>query len=182
MKAFLFGLMVLGLMATAVVGICGGKEEGVAPETTTPLEKFIIQEGPKMISEGNYNQVLDLIEDLPEKTRGNTPIKTLVCFANLKCWVSDRKPFCKTNWWSQREELKSSGNSDATLVLLVLLKDNDKWMRKYAAELLGYIGDKRALKDLGEVAETDNNHRVRSYAKWAYEMIAGEKLKTKSEE
>lgn len=174
MRSFLFGLMVLGLIATAVVGICGDKEESATSETTQTLEEFIIQEGPKMISEGNYNQVLDLIEDLPTKTRGNTQIKTLVCFANLKCWVSDKKRFCKTNWWSLREELISSGNSEATPVLLALLKDNDKWMRKYAAELLGYIGDKRALKDLSEVAEKDDNHRVRSYAKWAYKMIAGE--------
>jgi hypothetical protein len=174
MRALLLGLMILGLMATAVVGVCGDKEEGITPATTTPLEEFIIQEGPKMISEGNYNQVLDVIEDLPAQARGDTPIKTLVCFANLKCWVSDRKGFCKTNWWSLREELIGSGNSDATLVLLVFLKDQDKWMQKYAAELLGYIGDERALNDLKRVAENDDNHGVRNYAKWAYKMIAGE--------
>ena len=182
MRALLLGLMVLGLIATAVVGICGEKEEGAISESTEPLEEFVIQEGPKLISEGNYNQVLDLIEDLPVKARGDTQIKTLVCFANLKCWVSDKKGFCKTNWWSMREELIGSGNSDATPVLLVFLKDQDKWMRKYAAELLGYIGDKRALKDLREVAENDNNYRVRSYAKWAYKMIAGEKINIKEEQ
>jgi HEAT repeat protein len=38
---------------------------------------------------------------------------------------------------------------------------------------LGYIGDKRALKDLREVGENDENRKVRKSAKWAYEQISG---------
>jgi HEAT repeat protein len=46
----------------------------------------------------------------------------------------------------------------------------------YAAELLGHIGDKRALKDLRVVGENDENRKVRKYAKKAYEQMSGEKF------
>jgi len=56
------------------------------------------------------------------------------------------------------------------------LKDEDPYLRLYAAELLSHIGDKRALKDLREAGENDENHKVRRYAKKAYEQISGEKF------
>lgn len=176
MRTFLLGLIVLGLMATAVVEICSEKGESATPETTTALKAFLVLEGPTLILEGKYDKVLDLIADLPAQEREDVQIKTLECFANLKCWVSERKRICKTNCFTLRHNLILLGDSDATPLLLVFLKDNNGWMRKYAADLLGRIGDKRALKDLRDVAENDENHRVRSYAKWAYEQISGEKF------
>ena len=61
-------------------------------------------------------------------------------------------------------------------LLVVFLKDEDPYLRLYAAELLGHIGDKRALKDLRAAGENDQNHKVRRYAKKAYEQISGEKF------
>jgi HEAT repeat protein len=41
---------------------------------------------------------------------------------------------------------------------------------------LSHIGDKRALKDLREIGENDENRQVRKNAKWAYEQISGQKF------
>lgn len=172
MRLFLLGLIVLGLMATAVAGICSEKEDKITPETPAAPKELIIHEGPALISEGNYDQVLAAITDLPPEERNDVQIKTLECFANLKCWVNERKKACKTNGFTQRHNLILVGDSEATPLLLVFLNDTDDWIRKYAAELLGHIGDKRALGDLADVADNDENHRVRRYAKWAYEMIS----------
>jgi len=176
MRTFLLGLIVLVLMATAVVGICSEKEESATPEATTVLKGFLVLEGPTLISEEKYDKVLDLIADLSTQEREDVQIKTLECFANLKCWVCERKRICKTNCFTLRHNLILLGDSDATPLLLVFLKDNNEWMRKYAADLLGRIGDKRALKDLKAVGENDENRRVRKYARWAYEQISGEKF------
>jgi len=140
------------------------------------MENFLLQNGPKLIAEGQYNRVLDLIEELPVKTRRHIQIRTLECFANLKGWVSDRDRFCKMNWWALRQKLISLGDNEATPMLIIFLKDEDFLLRKYAAELLGHIGDERALEDLREVGRNDENHRVRRYARWAYEQISGEKF------
>jgi HEAT repeat protein len=64
----------------------------------------------------------------------------------------------------------------ATPMLVIFLKDEDPWLRIYAAELLGHIGDKRALKDLRAAGENDENRKARKYAKRAYEQISGEKF------
>ena len=61
-------------------------------------------------------------------------------------------------------------------MLLIFLKDEDHWMRIYAAELLGHIGNKRALQDLRAAGNNDENRKVRKYAKRAYEQISGEKF------
>ena len=68
------------------------------------------------------------------------------------------------------------GNNEATPVLISLLQSPDPWLRKYAAELLGHIGDARALEPLREVAINDEKFAVRRYAKKAYKQISGEKL------
>jgi hypothetical protein len=172
MRRFLLGLIALGLMATAVAGICSEKEDTATPETTTVLKESIIKEGSTLISQGNYDQVLAAIADLPPEERNDVHIKTIECFANLKCWVNERKQTCKTNGFTQRHNLILVGDSEATPLLLVFLNDTDDWIRKYAAELLGHIGDKRALEDLRDAADNDENHRVRRYAEWAYKMIS----------
>lgn len=103
-------------------------------------------------------------------------VQTLECFANLKGWMGASNSACKSRWWSLRQQLIDSGNNEATPVLVIFLKDEDPYLRLYAAELLGYIGDKRALKDLREAGENDGNRKVRGYAKKAYERLSGEKF------
>ena len=144
-----------------------------APENT---KNFLVQNGSKLISAGDYKQVLDLIKNLPEKARDNIQIRTLEYFANLKGWVMDKDQVCKTNWWALRTELIKLGDNEATPMLVIFLKDKDPYLRLYAAELLSHIGDKRALKDLREAGESDENSNVRKNAKWAYEQISGKKF------
>jgi HEAT repeat protein len=167
--------------------VLGKKEVAVAPEvkeipkrevmeSPQEIEDFLIQKGPKLIAEDEYDRVLELIDDLPRRRSRHVQIQTLECFANLKGWVSDRDQSCKSRWWNVRERLINLGDNEATPMLLIFLKDEDPWMRIYAAELLGHIGDKRALKDLRAAGENDENRKVRKYAKKAYEQIFGEKF------
>lgn len=147
-----------------------------AKETPPETENFLIENGSKLIAGGDYNRVLDLIKDLPEKARNNVQMRTLECFANLKGWVMNKDQVCKTNWWALRTELIKLGDNEATPMLVTFLKDKDPYLRLYAAELLSHIGDKRALKDLRESGESDENSQVRKNAKWAYEQISGKKF------
>jgi hypothetical protein len=144
--------------------------------TPEEIEGFLIQNGPRLIVEGEHDPVLELIEDLPRKRRRHVQVQTLGCFANLKGWVCDRDKSCKLGWWKLRNKLMNSGNSEATPMLVIFLKDKEPYVRIYAAELLGHIGDKRALKHLRAVGENDENRKVRKYAKKAYEQISGEKF------
>jgi len=178
MKALTVGLILLGLLEIVVVGIWAENKQvsQEAKESSTASEDFLIQKGPALIAEGDYNRVLDLIEDLPEKARNNIQIRTLEWFAYLKGWVRNKDQVCKTNWWTLRTELIKLGDNEATPMLVIFLKDGDPYLRLYAAELLSHIGDKRALKDLRKVGENDENRKVRKRAKWAYEQISGEKF------
>ena len=159
--------------------VLGIKEMAVSrevEESPKEIEDFLIHNGPKLIAEDQYSRVLELIEDLPGRRRRHIQIQTLGCFANLKGWVSDRDKGCKLGWWNLRQKLINSGDNEATPLLVIFLKDEDPWLRVYAAELLGHIGDKRALNDLRAVGENDENRKVRKYAKRAYEQISGEKF------
>jgi hypothetical protein len=157
-----------------------GKKEVVVPrevgESPEEIEDFLIQKGPTLIAEGEYHRVLELTKDLLGRRRRNVQIQTLECFANLKGWVSDKDQSCKWRWWNLRERLINSGDNEATPILVIVLKDEDPYLRMYAAELLANIGDERALKDLRAAAENDENYKVRKYAKRAYEQIWGEKF------
>jgi len=155
------------------------KKEATVPKEVVERPKEIedlIQKGPTLIAEGEYNRVLELIEDLPRKRRRHVQVQTLGCFANLKGWVCDRDKGCKLSWWKLRQKLIDTGDNEATPMLVIFLRDEEPYVRMYAAELLGHIGDKRALKDLRVVGENDENRKVRKYAKKAYEQITGEKL------
>ena len=145
-------------------------------ETPENTENFLTESGSKLILAGDYKKALDLIKNLPEKARDNIQIRTLEYFANLKGWVMDKDQVCKTNWWALRTELIKLGDNEATPMLVIFLKDKDPYLRLYAAELLSHIGDKRALKDLREAGESDENSNVRKNAKWAYEQISGKKF------
>ncbi len=153
----------------------GLPKQGVK-ESPIGIEDSLVQKGPTLIGKGEYSRVLELIEDLPGQRRRHVQVQTLECFANLKGWVSDRDRTCKSRWWNLREKLINSGDNEATPVLVIFLRDENPWLRVYAAELLGHIGDKRALKDLREAGENDENRKVRAYAKKAYERISGEKF------
>ena len=156
-----------------------GKKEVVLPKEVVERPKEIedlIQNGPKLIAGGGYNRVLELIDDLPGRRRRHIQIQILECFANLKGWVWNRDESCKLNWRNLRQRLINSGDNEATPMLVIFLRDEDPWMRLYAAELLGHIGDKRALEDLRAVGEGDENRKVRKYSKRAYEKISGEKF------
>lgn len=159
--------------------ILGSKEVVVqreAKEGVENTEDFLIQNGSKLIAEGDYNRVLDLIKNLSEKARNNIQIRTLEAFANLKGWVAKKDQVCKANWTTLRTELIKLGDNEATPMLMIFLKDKDPHLRVYGAELLSHIGDKRALKDLREIGENDENRQVRKNAKWAYEQISGQKF------
>jgi len=157
----------------------GAKMAAIPPkvkETSAEIEDLLMQSGPQLIDEGKYDQVLELIEDLPGERRKHVQIQTLACFASLKAYLSEADQVKKLNWWALRKKLVHWGDRDATPLLVAFLKAEDAYLRKYAAELLGHIGDERALEALREVGEHDESHRVRRYARWAYEEISGEKF------
>jgi hypothetical protein len=194
MRALLIGLMVLGMIGNASVGVTStglpinkcaigvfweSKEVVVQRETKEGAENtedFLIQNGSKLIAEGDYNRVLNLIKNLPQKARSNIQIRTLEGFANLKGWVANKDQVCKTNWMALRTQLIKLGDNEATPMLVIFLRHKDPHLRVYAAELLSHIGDERALKDLREIGENDENRQVRKNAKWAYEQISGQKF------
>lgn len=147
-----------------------------AKDSPAAIEKFLIENGQRLIGGGDYKRVLDLVKDLTGEARNKVEIRTLEYFANLKGWVLNRDEVCKTNWWALRTELIKLGDNEATPISVVFLKDKDPYLRLYAAELLSHIGDKRALKDLREAGEKDENSQVRKNAKWAYEQISGKKF------
>ena len=155
------------------------KKEATVPKEVVERPKEIedlIQKGPRLIAEGEYNRVLALIEDLPGRRRRHIQIQTLECFANLKGWVFDKDTGCRLGWLNLRQRLINSGDNEATPILVIFLRDEDPYLRLYAAELLGHIGDERALDALREVGTNDENHKVRRYAKKAYKQISGEKF------
>ena len=106
--------------------VLGEKEVALPREvegTPEEIEAFLIQNGPRLIAEDEYSQVLELIEDLPGKRRRDIQIQTIGCFANLKGWVSDKDKICKLSWWKLRERLIHSGDEEATPMLVIFLKD-----------------------------------------------------------
>jgi hypothetical protein len=172
MRALAIGLIVWGILGIVVVGLCAAVGEE-PPEIQGASVDVLLQQGPALVAAGNYKRVLNMIEDVPEQARNDIRIRTLECFANLKGWVSAKDPVCKTDWWGLRLKLMYVGDSEATPLLVMFLKDEDPYMRKYAAELLGYVGDERALDVLSAAKEKDDNSGVRKYAQWAYQQISG---------
>lgn len=172
MKALRMGFIFLVLIGIAVVGI-GAEKAAVSREVQGISEAALIAQGPALIAEGNYKRILDMIAGLPEEARNNIQVRTLECFANLKGWLSTKNLGYKTNWWGLRMKLLYVGDRETTPLLVVFLKNGDPYMRKYAAELLGYVGDERALGVLQNAGRHDDNSGVRKYAKWAYKQISG---------
>lgn len=168
MRVLITALIIGVLLGIATVGM-GAEQEGVSQEGGVYA---LIQQGPALVAQGGYKGVLDMIAALPEKERNDIQVRTLECFANLKGWVSDKDPVRKMDWWGLRIKLMYVGDTEATPVSVDFLKDPNPYVRKYAAELLGNIGDERALNALSAVKENDDNSGVRKYARWAYKQIS----------
>jgi len=132
---------------------------------------YLVEKGPLMIYENRPEKVLQIIKKLPYKMRLDTNIQILEGFSYLKLWTLYKDAKHKDEWYGTRTNIIYTKRKDATLMLVTFLKDGEPWLRLYAAELLGLIGDSRALKELERVEKNDENHRVRRYASWAYKQI-----------
>jgi hypothetical protein len=167
------------IFAFALAGAFGVNTSEAANDTASPAsqdgEAELIKDGPGMIREGRYLQVLESIRKLPSHQQGGLQIQVVEYFANLKGWVSVRDKNNRARWWALRQQLINAGDTSATPLIAVFLKDPEDWLRLYAAELLGYIGDQQALEALNNVAKTDSNAKVKKYAVWAYKRTCSEK-------
>lgn len=128
-----------------------------------------------MISENRPEKVLEIIKGLPYKKRLDTNVQVLEGFSHLKIWVLYKDPKSKDEWYGIHTNLIYTKKKDATPILVTFLKDREPWLRLHAAELLGFIGDNKALKELEKVGKEDENHRVRRYSNWTYKQISGRK-------
>ena len=171
------------MFALGLVGLYVTNTAGVTKDTAQPAvqeaEASLIKDCPGMISEGRYLQVLESIRKLPPHRQGGLQIQVLEYFANLKGWVSARDKNNRARWWALRQQLINAGDTSATPLIAVFLRDTDAWVRLYAAELLGYIGDQQALDALSSVGKTDPNAKVQKYAVWAYKQIASKASSTR---
>ncbi len=164
-------ILFLFLTLNPIVGT--GKETQELQEDTQQIMDFIFEKGPTMIFENKPEEVLEIIKGLPYKKRLDANIQVLEGFSHLKRWVLYKDLKSKEEWYGIRTNLIHTKVKEATPMLIVLLKDKEPWLRLYAAELLGFIGDDRALKELEKVGREDKNHRVRTYSNWAYKQILG---------
>ena len=166
-------LFFLSPILTPIAGT--GKEIQNLQEDPQQIIDSIIERGPVMISGNRPEKVLEIIKGFPYKKRLDVNIQVLECFAHLKKWVLYKDPKSKDEWYGIRTNLIYKKTKEATPMLMVFLKDREPWLRLYAAELLGFIGDERALGALKNASREDENNRVRKYANWAYEQVQGRK-------
>jgi len=124
-------------------------------------------------------EVLKIIKGLPSKRRLDANIQALEGFCHLKRWLLHRDSKSQEEWYGIRINLIYKKAKEATPMLIFLLRDNESWLRLYAAELLGFIGDDRALEELEKVGKDDKNYRVRRYADWAYKQILSRRSSAK---
>ncbi len=169
MKALAIGLMILITIGISSIGLGATKEAtGQAPQASV---ESLIQQGPGLIAQGEFQQVLSSISALPIQARNDIRVRCLECFANLSAWRKTNAALYEMAWQELRQKLIYAGDSEVTPLLAVLLQDKDAFVREYAAELLGYVGDKRALAAL-QARKADASGDVRKYAKWAHKQIA----------
>jgi hypothetical protein len=132
---------------------------------------YLIENGAKMIRENEFEIVLTKIRELPSEQKWDFRIKVLENFAYLKGYMVTKKKEYGKNWQSFYKPMVFSGDKIATPILVDLLKDRDPYIRAFTARALGYLGDQRALEALKRMADSDPKSKVRSRAKWAYEII-----------
>jgi hypothetical protein len=132
---------------------------------------YLVDQGPALLKENKYLKLLEDINQLPENERQNINIKILESFVYLKKWVLLKDKNSKTLWSNLYNTLEHSGDRSATPILMKIAKDPEEWTRLYAVNLLGSIGDRRALNDLQEIASKDPNRRIRRNASNAISLI-----------
>jgi serine/threonine protein kinase len=132
---------------------------------------LLMDQGPTLLRENKYLKLLEDIEKLSNNERQNINIKILESFAHLKKWVLLKDKNSKTLWGNFYNALEHSGDRTATPILMKIAKDPEEWTRLYAVNLLGSIGDQRALNDLQEIASKDTNRRIRRNASNAISLI-----------
>ena len=170
MKALAVGLIIVGFLGMSGAGLCANKETST-PGLQVSVDSMI-QQGPGLLTQGEFKQVLSSISALPIQAKNDIRVRCLECFANLSGWRRTNSAPYKAAWMGLRQKLIYVGDSEVTPLLVDLLKDKDSFVREYAAELLGYIGDKRALDALQTAGKADDNRGVRKYAKWASKQIS----------
>ena len=131
----------------------------------------MVDQGPALIKENKYLKLLEDINQLSGNERQNINIRILESFAYLKKWVLLKDKNSKTLWTNLYNTLEHSGDRSATPILMKIAKDPEEWTRLYAVNLLGSIGDRRALNDLQEIASKDTNRRIRRNASDAISLI-----------
>jgi len=166
------------LSAFIVLALLLSTESGNTQAEKEASDKFtsLIENGPRMIRENEFEKVLDIVGELTSEEKGDFRIKALENSAYLKGYVVTKNKVYGKKWEVSYKSLIYSTNKSATPILVELLGDDDLYVRAFTAKALGFIGDKRALDELKRVAEKDKSSRVRSRAKWAYEQISGGKL------
>jgi hypothetical protein len=162
----------------------------IPKETSKVAFAKLIEDGPKMLNLGNNNissdekrkkirELRDLLDELEGEDRKNINIQVLEAFMNLKYWLVLKYGAHKKRWKELYQKIVNSGNSEATPMLLRILKDHDPWARLYAADILGKIGDESALDDLKRLTlqENERNRNVRKYAHRAHTQISSRSRK-----
>lgn len=158
MKKDFIAILITSLVLSASVVITKAE---IVPEE-------VLTRGPKLINEGQYRTVIEMIKALPKEERSTISIQILESFANLKGWIMDREVSKKQRWWElHQQQIRASPDHEATPVLLDILRDSDARVRYYAVEVLRAVGDERAIRVFEELTEKDNHHSVRSIAKKA---------------
>jgi len=163
---FLFSIPVAGLAQEA-------KGEGKEPQDKF---SYLIENGARMIRENEFERVLIMIGELSSEKKWNFRVKVLENFAYLKGYLVTRKKDYEKKWGDYYDTMCYSGDKTATIILIDLLKDSDFYMRAFTAMALGYLGDQSALVELERIAIQDQNSKVRSRAREAYNKISGKKL------
>ncbi len=148
-----------------------GKEFGMQEKRESTSFSYVVDQGPALIKENKYLKLLEDINQLSGNERQNINIRILESFAYLKKWVLLKDKNSKTLWTNLYNTLEHSGDRSATPILMKIAKDPEEWTRLYAVNLLGSIGDRRALNDLQEIVSKDTNRRIRRNASDAISLI-----------
>ncbi len=147
------------------------KEAGLPQKKESTSFSTLVDQGPTLIKENKYLKLLEDIHQLSGNERQNINIRILESFIYLKKWVLLKDKNSKALWNNLYNTIEHSGDRSATPILLKIAKDPEEWTRLYAVNLLGSIGDRRALNDLRDIASKDPNRRIRRNASNAISLI-----------
>jgi hypothetical protein len=133
---------------------------------------YLIENGPKMIRENDFEKVFSIIKELPSEKKGDFRVRIIENFAYLKGYLVIKNKQYGEKWKIDYKPIVYTRDKSATPILVELLKDGDPYVRSYTANALGYIGDNRALEELKRVSEQDESEKVKKRAQRAYDQIA----------